>query len=40
MLSNQYLVLAYAIGLGLLWGYVATLWLAGRALDRRGGHKS
>jgi hypothetical protein len=40
MLSNQYLTLAYVIGLGLLWGYVASLWIAGRSLSRRGGSKS
>jgi hypothetical protein len=40
MLSNQYLTLAYVIGLGLLWGYVASLWISRRALDRRGGSKS
>ena len=27
MSAVGYTILAYAIGLGLLWGYAATLWL-------------
>ena len=34
MSAQQYLILAYAVGLGLLLGYAATLWLANRALGR------
>ncbi len=30
MTANGYVILAYAIGLGLLWGYAAQLWLASR----------
>jgi hypothetical protein len=32
---NQYLVLAYVIGLGLLWGATVQMWMADRALSRR-----
>lgn len=42
---NRYLVLAYVIGLGLLWGSTMLMWMADRALSRRehrgraGGHE-
>jgi hypothetical protein len=28
--ADGYVILAYTIGLGLLWGYAAQLWLASR----------
>ena len=30
MTANGYVILAYGLGLGLLWGYGAYLWFAGR----------
>lgn len=35
MSSNGFVILAYVLGLGLLWGYAAMLFLAGRTLNRR-----
>ena len=35
MSTNNYVILAYVIGLGLLWGYAVVLWLAGRSVARR-----
>jgi hypothetical protein len=35
MNGSQYVILAYALGLGLIWGYGVTLWLKSRAT--RGG---
>jgi len=35
MNSTQFVILAYALGLGLIWGYGVTLWLQFRAT--RGG---
>ncbi|MGA2441102.1 MAG: hypothetical protein ABSH08_09090 [Tepidisphaeraceae bacterium] len=32
---NDYVIAAYAIGLLLLWGYAASLWLEARAVARR-----
>lgn len=34
--STPYLYLGYAVALVLLWGYAISLFLAGRALRRRG----
>ena len=31
MSGNAYVILAYAIGLALLWGYAAILWLSPKA---------
>ena len=36
MNGSTYAILGYVIGLALLWGYVATLWLANRH-DRKDG---
>ena len=33
----QYVILAYVLGLGLIWGYALVLWLKSRAT---GGGKS
>ena len=30
MSANAYVIVAYGLGLGILWGYGAYLWLAGR----------
>ena len=35
---NDYVIAAYAIGLLLLWGYAASLWLECRAVARRHVH--
>ncbi|WP_428938354.1 hypothetical protein [Fontivita pretiosa] len=35
MSGQNYVILAYAIGLGLLWGYAAKLWWETRSLARR-----
>jgi hypothetical protein len=35
MSGNQYLLVAYVIGLGLPWGYAVFLWLNSRSLERR-----
>ncbi|HWP41218.1 MAG TPA: hypothetical protein VNL70_09850, partial [Tepidisphaeraceae bacterium] len=35
MNGPNYVILAYAIGLGLLWGYAARLWWQTRSLARR-----
>jgi hypothetical protein len=35
MNGHQFVALAYALGLGLIWGYAATLWLKSRSA--RGG---
>lgn len=32
---QDYLLLAYVISLGVLWGYAVWLWVAGRRLKRR-----
>lgn len=37
MSGSGWTILAYAIGLSLMWGYAATLWLASRSLHRRKG---
>jgi hypothetical protein len=35
---NNFVVVAYVIGLGLLWGYAALLWIESRRNGRhRGG---
>lgn len=34
MSGNDYVILAYAVGLGLLWGYAATLWFGLRRAAR------
>ena len=38
MNGNNFVIVAYAIGLGLLWGYAALLWLedAGQKAKGRG----
>lgn len=36
MTSREYLLLGYAIALGLMWGYAIMLWLKWRRLQRRG----
>jgi hypothetical protein len=36
MNGNNYVILAYAIGLGLLWGYAAVLWLQSRRAAKIG----
>jgi|GEM_PF-3350312 len=36
MLGNDYLRLAYVLGLGLLWGYAIVLWIARGRAARRG----
>jgi hypothetical protein len=33
--GTEYLILAYALGLGLLWGYAALLWRESRAVAVR-----
>ncbi len=30
MNDSQYTILAYAVGLGLLWGYAGVLWISAR----------
>lgn len=35
MSSNGYVILAYAIGLGLLWGQVAVLLVASRKCGKK-----
>ncbi len=35
MSSNGFVILAYALGLGLLWGYAVMLFFAGRSIGRR-----
>ncbi len=35
MTSHHYLILAYAAGLTLLWGYALVLWVSGTRLDAR-----
>ena len=35
MSTHHYVIFAYVIGLGMLWGYAVVLWLAGRNLARR-----
>jgi hypothetical protein len=30
MTSQQYVIIAYAAGLGLLWGYAVLMWLEAR----------
>jgi hypothetical protein len=41
MNPTQYTVTAYAVGLGLLWGYAARIWLSYRATAaRRNGDRS
>ena len=34
--ANNYVILAYVLGLGLLWGYAARLWLVMRSTRRSG----
>jgi len=36
MNSQQYVILAYTLGLGLIWGYAATLWISRYRQSRRG----
>jgi len=36
MNSQQYVVLAYSLGLGLIWGYAISLWIAQYRQSRRG----
>lgn len=44
MNAENYLILAYVLGLGLLWGYAVLMWRESRALavreraDAAGGH--
>lgn len=35
MTSSEYVVLAYIIGLALMWGFAIRSWLVRRALARR-----
>ena len=35
-----YVILAYTVGLGVLWGYAATLWLRSGARRNAGGRSS
>ena len=35
MSGEYYLILAYVVGLGLLWGYAGWLWNTSRHLCRR-----
>ncbi|MGD0388933.1 MAG: hypothetical protein ABSC42_08265 [Tepidisphaeraceae bacterium] len=35
---NDYVIAAYSIGLLLLWGYAASLWLECRVVARRRVH--
>jgi hypothetical protein len=35
MSADQYLVLGYGLGIGLLWGYAMCLWVASWSLGRR-----
>jgi hypothetical protein len=37
MTGSQYTVIAYALGLTLLWGYALHLWFAARSCRRSGG---
>ncbi len=32
MTGESYLMLGYIVGLGLIWGYVVLLWMAGRSV--------
>jgi hypothetical protein len=34
MSGSEYAIVAYVIGLGLMWGYAATMWLSSRRLNR------
>ena len=38
MNGNNFVIVAYAIGLGLLWGYAALLWLETKSATRREKH--
>lgn len=40
MMGDDYLLLGYIAGLGLLWGYAVLLWLGGRSIDRRERRKA
>ncbi|MCP3902433.1 MAG: hypothetical protein GY715_02260 [Planctomycetes bacterium] len=40
MTGNQYLLLGYAVSIGLLWGYALSLWLTSRALTRQAERSS
>lgn len=35
MNGTKFAILAYVIGLGLIWGYALSLWLGHRALSKR-----
>ena len=34
MTAEGYVILAYVLGLGMLWGYGVWLWIAARALNK------
>jgi len=36
MSSKEYVLLAYTVGLGLIWGYAVSLWIS----QRRSSHRS
>lgn len=40
MTSANYVVLAYAIGLTLMWGYAIRTWIVRRSLSRRAAHQA
>jgi cytochrome oxidase assembly protein ShyY1 len=40
MNATQYTITAYALGLGLLWGYAARLWRSYRSMPQRNGDRS
>lgn len=39
MNATDYAILAYVLGLGLMWGYAASIWIGHRAAIRRGGQR-
>jgi hypothetical protein len=40
MNGPSYVILAYVIGLGLLWGYAAVLWVQSRAAAAKQGEQA
>jgi hypothetical protein len=39
MNATGYAILAYVLGLGLMWGYACSIWMGHRAAARRGGQR-
>ena len=39
MNGTNFAILAYVVGLGLIWGYAISLWLASRNLAKREQHE-